>query len=452
MYNTISRFLDGILVFGALRLAVAIRGISWTVEYILLGLLAAFLTLAFFQNTGLYRVPPRSTLTLLPSLLQAWGGVLVVLLILGWASRSTHYYSRLALAVWAAGTPMLLWVWRWGVGWFRRFPSWSRARALLIGAPLHEHCLQVLQEDWGLDIRVLFGSPAPTSRERLGNGPVLTPRPLEEVIPFLRQHQQDIDVVVAYLSWDSDARVLQVLKALQDIPVRVYLLPDFAFWPLFAGRVEEVGGLPLVALFDSPLSRPEARLLKRLEDLVIGSVALLLFAPVMAVIALLIKLESPGPVLFAQRRYGQGGREFRMWKFRTMRVVEDGDQVRPASQNDPRVTRIGRWLRRFSLDELPQLFNVLKGEMSLVGPRPFAVSMDDVFRKEIAGFIRRYHVKPGMTGWAQVNGWRGEIRTREDLLKRLEHDLYYILNWSLWFDLKILWLTLWRGFYHPKAY
>ncbi len=451
MYNTLSRVLDGVLVFGALRLAVAIRGgIPWTVEYSLLGLLAVFLTLAFFQNTGLYRYPPRPTLAMLPALLQAWGSVLVVLLILGWASRFTHYYSRLALALWATGTPVVLWAWRWGVGWFLRFPSWPRERALLIGAPLNEHWLRALQEDWGLDIRAVFGAaPNPGERVSLRSPEV---RPLDDVLPFLQQHSDDIDVVVAYLSWDSDARVLQVLKALQDIPVRVYLLPDFAFWPLFAGRVEEVGGLPLVALFDSPLSRPEARFLKRLEDVVIGSVALLVFAPVMAVIALLIKLESPGPALFAQRRYGQGGREFRMWKFRTMRVVEDGDQVRPASQNDPRVTRIGRWLRRFSLDELPQLFNVLKGEMSLVGPRPFAVSMDDVFRKEIAGFIRRYHVKPGMTGWAQVNGWRGEIRTREDLLKRLEHDLYYILNWSLWFDLKILWMTIWRGFYHPKAY
>jgi len=202
----------------------------------------------------------------------------------------------------------------------------------------------------------------------------------------------------------------------------------------------------------SPKPPGPAQWLKRLEDLVIGTLALVVFAPLMLLIAIAIRLDSPGPVLFRQRRYGMNGRVFWMWKFRTMTVVEDGAQVKPVTWQDSRVTRVGRWLRRFSLDELPQLFNVIRGDMSLVGPRPLPITMDEEFRRYVEGFILRYRVKPGMTGWAQVHGWRGEIKTKEDLLMRLQYDLYYIHNWSLFLDLKILWMTIWRGFYHPKAY
>ena len=191
---------------------------------------------------------------------------------------------------------------------------------------------------------------------------------------------------------------------------------------------------------------------KRGEDLILGSLALLLFSPLMLAIALAIKLTSPGPVFFRQKRYGLHKQPFLIWKFRTMTVCEDGDHIEQARRNDPRVTPVGAFLRRTSLDELPQLFNVLKGEMSLVGPRPHAISHDEAFRKLVPRYDERFQVRPGMTGWAQVNGYRGEIKTLEELQKRIEHDLYYIENWSLWFDLKILWLTVWRGFIHPKAY
>jgi len=181
-------------------------------------------------------------------------------------------------------------------------------------------------------------------------------------------------------------------------------------------------------------------------------VILLLLWPVMLVIALGVKYSSPGPVLFKQRRYGLNGRRIKVYKFRTMSVCEDEENVPQAQKCDPRVTRFGAFLRRTSLDELPQFYNVLQGRMSVVGPRPHAVAHNEQYRKLIRGYMWRHKVKPGITGWAQINGWRGETDTPEKMQKRVEFDLDYIRNWSLWLDIKIVWLTLFRGFSDPNAY
>ena len=191
---------------------------------------------------------------------------------------------------------------------------------------------------------------------------------------------------------------------------------------------------------------------KRVEDLVFGSIALSLLALPMLLIALAIRCTSPGPVLFRQRRYGQGGSMIDVLKFRTMRVQENGANVAQAQKQDPRVTPVGRLLRRTSLDELPQLINVLRGEMSLIGPRPHAVAHNELYRQQIVEYMLRHKVKPGITGWAQVNGWRGETDTLRKMVYRVEHDLFYIRNWSAWLDLKILWLTVFGRAVRRNAY
>jgi exopolysaccharide biosynthesis polyprenyl glycosylphosphotransferase len=198
----------------------------------------------------------------------------------------------------------------------------------------------------------------------------------------------------------------------------------------------------------SPPLGPWQLLTKRVLDALVAGVALVLLAPLFAVIGILIKLSSPGPVFFLQRRSGYNGVEFRIFKFRTMVTLEDGDRITQASKGDPRVTKIGRILRRCNLDELPQLLNVLRGEMSMVGPRPHAVAHDREFARQIASYARRLNVPPGITGWAQVNGFRGPTRTTDVLCARIEHDLYYIENWSVHFDLYIVFLTL----FSPNAY
>ncbi len=447
-WSVLMRFLDaGVLVL-TLHLAMRVRGVPWSPLYQVLALLAVLFTWTVFELLGEYRLPPPTTRFSWSRVLQGWVLVAGLLLFTGWAGKSTHLYSRIAMGVWGLLAPIglvgvraalirfLRWAYRHGYG---------RRTAVVVGMNEQgRRLLQALQDPlWGLQPVGVFADNGPLPMPGLHRG-----RP-EEVLAFLEQHT--VDVVFLAFPWDQQRRMMTLLERLQNFPVALYLVPDVLGWRMLSARPVDLNGVPCFALFETPLHGP-ARGLKRLEDVVLGSLALLLFAPLMLLIALLIKVTSPGPVFFRQRRYGLGGQEIRIWKFRTMRVVEDGSEVTPASRDDPRVTFLGRILRRLSLDELPQLFNVLKGDMSLVGPRPFAVAMDEAFRRRIQGFMLRYNVKPGMTGWAQVNGLRGEITSEEELVKRLEYDLYYILHWSLWFDLKILWMTLWRGFYHPKAY
>ncbi len=208
-------------------------------------------------------------------------------------------------------------------------------------------------------------------------------------------------------------------------------------------------GMPLL-LAQSRAIKGEAQILKALEDRILGTILLVAFAPLMALIAIAIKLDSKGPVFFIQNRHGFNHDEFQMFKFRSMFNGDDG--AKQATKNDARITRVGRFLRRTSLDELPQLINVVMGHMSLVGPRPHATPHRDMFAKQIDSWLARHRVKPGITGWAQINGFRGEIENHDELRGRVEHDLYYIDNWSVLLDLKILFITPLRGFVHPKAY
>jgi len=204
-------------------------------------------------------------------------------------------------------------------------------------------------------------------------------------------------------------------------------------------------------VYDSPF-RGVWRLVKRLEDLVLGTIFLTLLAPLMIAVALAVKLTSRGPVLFRQRRHGEDGVEFNVLKFRSMSVMENGAAVVQAQRNDPRITPVGAFLRRTSLDELPQFLNVLAGNMSIVGPRPHAVAHNELYRTKILEYMRRHKVKPGITGWAQVNGLRGETDTLEKMVARVEHDLQYIRRWSFWLDVKIVFLTVFGRKVRQNAY
>jgi putative colanic acid biosynthesis UDP-glucose lipid carrier transferase len=232
-----------------------------------------------------------------------------------------------------------------------------------------------------------------------------------------------------------------VLRALADTTATVYLMADFFTYDLLHARWTELGSLPIVSIYDSPF-RGAGGWLKRLEDLVLGSLILILIAPVLLGVALLVKLSSRGPVFFRQRRYGLNGKEIRVLKFRSMTVCEDGPKIKQATKDDKRVTPIGKILRRTSLDELPQFLQVITGEMSIVGPRPHAVAHNEEYRALIHGYMLRHKVKPGITGWAQVNGWRGETDDIVKMEKRVQHDLEYIQNWHLLWDLKIILLTI----------
>ena len=245
--------------------------------------------------------------------------------------------------------------------------------------------------------------------------------------------------------------VPDLVDRLSDTTVSVYMVPDFVTTHLFHGHWSSLEGIPIVSIFETPFWGADGWL-KRIQDLVLSALILTVLALPMLAIALLVKSTSAGPVLFRQTRYGIGGKPIQVLKFRSMTVCEDGPDVPQARRNDPRVTRVGGFLRRTSLDELPQFINVLRGEMSIVGPRPHAVAHNEFYRRKVKGYMLRHKVKPGITGWAQVNGWRGETDDVVKMEKRIEHDLWYIRNWSFWLDIKIILLTAWRGFAGGNAY
>ena len=254
-----------------------------------------------------------------------------------------------------------------------------------------------------------------------------------------------IDLVYISLPMKRDARILLMLDSLHDSTASIYFLPDLFAFNLIQARFDIVSGIPVLAVRETPFSGASG-LLKRVSDVGIAAAATLLTLPLFMLVALAIRLDSPGPIFFKQKRYGLDGREILVYKFRSMSVTEDGkDRFTAATRRDSRVTRVGGFIRRTSLDELPQLFNVLfSGNLSLVGPRPHAVeanTANKLWEEVVDGYFARHRVKPGITGWAQINGWRGEVNTPEKLQNRVEHDLYYIENWSLLFDLYIMMRT-----------
>lgn len=271
---------------------------------------------------------------------------------------------------------------------------------------------------------------------------------VREVVETTRREKiSQVFIVASWIDWRLIERLMELLRA---VVIPVYLLPDENVGRLLGNRIVKIGTAWTVELKRAQLTALD-RASKRALDLLGASAALIWLAPLMALVAILIKIDSRGPILFRQMRNGFNSRPFRILKFRTMAVLEDGAVIRQATKGDPRVTRFGRMLRRTNLDELPQLFNVIAGDMSLVGPRPHACAHNSEYERIISSYAHRYHVKPGLTGWAQVNGLRGETRTVDAMAKRVEFDLWYINNWSLWLDLRILLRTLIVGL-QPTAY
>jgi len=260
-----------------------------------------------------------------------------------------------------------------------------------------------------------------------------------------------VDHIYISLPMASQPRILTLLDELRDTTASIYFVPDIFVTDLIQGRMDSVSGLPVVAVCETPFTGLNW-LVKRGSDIVLSISILVLILPLLVLIALGVKLTSPGPVIFKQRRYGLDGREIIVYKFRSMTVTEDGPTIQQARKVDARVTPLGRFLRSTSLDEFPQFFNVLQGRMSIVGPRPHAVAHNEMYRKLIKGYMLRHKVKPGITGWAQVNGFRGETDTLDKMSGRIEYDLEYLRNWSLRLDLYIIAKTAWVIFVKKDAY
>lgn len=261
----------------------------------------------------------------------------------------------------------------------------------------------------------------------------------------------ELDSIYICIPLTAEARIANIIHKLSDSTANVFMVPDFLLSSLMQGNIGSLGSMDTISIFESPVSGSQ-EFYKRSFDIFFSLSVLTLLLPVFIVIGLLVKFSSRGPVLFKQDRYGLDGKPIGVYKFRSMRVMENAEKVTQATKGDPRITPIGGFLRRTSLDELPQFINVLKGDMSVVGPRPHAVAHNEEYRKKVDYYMLRHKVKPGITGWAQINGWRGETDTLEKMEKRIEYDLQYIRNWSLWWDIKIVFLTVFKGFINKNAY
>jgi putative colanic acid biosynthesis UDP-glucose lipid carrier transferase len=379
-----------------------------------------------------------------------WLILLFVLLAIGYATKSSSDFSRRMVLTWATTTPGFL----IGAGLllhaaFKRLVAdpESARRAIFAGYNDISVSLARRVERTSLSALRIEGFFDDRAAHRLGASQTAATMPrepavkgsLKDIVPYVQAN--GIDVIFVALPVSHIARVQTLLDDLRDTTVSIYYVPMVFPLDSIQGGTSEFLGVPLIALCETPFHGTRG-VSKRLTDLTLATLILIPAAPIMLVIACLVRLSSPGPVIFKQRRYGLDGRQITVYKFRTMRVTEDGAVVRQATQDDSRVTPLGRLLRRSSLDELPQLLNVLQGRMSLVGPRPHAVAHNEQYRKLIKGYMIRHKVAPGMTGWAQVHGMRGETQTLEQMEARIKYDLEYLRNWSPLLDVKILFKTL----------
>jgi len=271
----------------------------------------------------------------------------------------------------------------------------------------------------------------------------------EKLAEFVKENR--IDLIYITLPMATQPRIISLLDQLRDTTASIYFVPDIFVTDLIQGRMDDVGGMPVVAVCETPFTGVNG-LIKRSSDVILSILILVLISPLMLIIAMGVKLSSPGPMLFKQRRYGVDGKDIIVYKFRSMTVCEDGAQITQATKNDKRVTRLGAFLRKSSLDELPQFINVLQGCMSIVGPRPHAVAHNELYRKLIKSYMIRHKVKPGITGWAQVNGYRGETEQVEKMSKRIDYDLEYLRDWSLGMDLWIIVKTVMVVIHDRHAY
>jgi undecaprenyl-phosphate galactose phosphotransferase/putative colanic acid biosynthesis UDP-glucose lipid carrier transferase len=385
--------------------------------------------------------------------LATWTGVFAALLAIIFAMKVAEEYSRGTTILFFVSGAVTLSAWKaYAARWTARAlrtGAFTNSRIVVIaehGLTAASHQIAELRQHGYRLMRVLeipakeLGSPLMMSA--IGNR-------FNELTAFAREN--DIEHVFLLMSWNRQHAIDSVLDALKVLPLPVHLVPDANVARFLRYPQVSDGGTWTAELRRAPLSFKE-RALKRMVDIAGSLAGLLVFAPVMLTAAILIKATSPGPAFFRQTRNGFNGRAFRIYKFRSMRVLEDGPRIVQATRDDPRVTTIGKWLRKTSIDELPQLINVLNGDMSLVGPRPHAAAHNSQYEQLIGNYAFRHHVKPGITGWAQINGFRGETREIALMEKRVEHDLWYINNWSLWLDVVILLRTALIAFGRQTAY
>ncbi len=433
------RVLDPLIIMGTLYLSALVYHEPFSGYMLVLMILAFFISSAVYQHIDPYRTWRSGRMwAYARDTIFGWGVTLAVLWFLGNSSGLRWFYDVRVLTAWAIATPAILLTSHIAA---RLANSPGRSKevrsVVVVGAnDVGLKFARVVEKHPNLFMAV-HGFFDDRTDDRVPAGmqlPILGKT--SELTQYVREH--NIKMIFVSQPISAQPRIRKLIDELQDTTASVYFLPDVYTFDLMQARFDNVGGMPVIAICETPFMGFNSTI-KRASDIVLAALILLLLAPLMLATALAVKLSSPGPVIFRQRRYGLYGEEIIVYKFRSMTVMENGTTVVQAQRNDGRITKIGGFLRRTSLDELPQFVNVLQGRMSIVGPRPHAVAHNEQYRKVIKGYMLRHKVKPGITGWAQVNGLRGETATLDKMEARVQYDLDYLRNWSLWLD---LWIVL----------
>lgn len=441
-----SKVVDAGIIFFTLYVFVFLRVGAWNKDYTISALVAFFIYYSCAHFQELYRSwRGQPIIQELKAVFWVWLGMVFGLLSAGYLFKISDVYSRIVIAGWLLSCLLCLVTIRIGVRFFLRSARVmglnTRSIALVGSGGSAEMAMKVVESNPWLGIVIV--------RRFMSDS---EPCDFDSVSEFLSEvREQRYDQIWIAPDGYQTGRYRDLVHHLADTTASLFVIPDLLGFSMHRSDILEVAGLPIVRLFGSPFGRFNAAV-KRAEDVLVACFCLALCLVPMMLIALVVKLGSPGPAFFRQHRYGIDGKLILVWKFRTMTVCQDDGPVPQATRCDPRVTRVGAFLRKTSLDELPQFFNVLRGDMSIVGPRPHAVAHNEEYRKRVFGYMLRHAVKPGITGWAQVNGFRGEIESTEMMSKRVDHDIWYIQNWSLWLDLKIILITIFKVLNDPRAY
>lgn len=439
--------LDPLVTIGSLLVCIFAFGQSFDGPYLILALVVFSLT--FPGN------PPKGNRfpVLVRNVLTSWIAIAALLVLIGWATHTLGAFDFRVILAWTLANPLALLAANLLLAavlpHLLAAEGVQRTAVIAGDGELGRELANRVRNTAFLDVR-LAGYFDDRNSGRIGNvkpGEVLGS--LGQLADYVKAHH--VDLIYIALPMASQPRILKLLEELHDTTASIYFVPDIFLFDLIQARVDMISGMPVVAVCETPFHGING-LVKRASDVALASAILSLTVPFMLAIAIAIKLTSPGPALFKQRRYGVDGREIIVYKFRTMTVLEDGDVIRQTTRDDRRVTRFGAFLRRYSLDELPQLINVLQGRMSVVGPRPHAVAHNEMYRKLIRGYMIRHKVKPGITGLAQVSGLRGETDTLDKMKARIECDLTYLRNWSLKLDLQIVLKTIFAVLKKQNAY
>ena len=437
LLSVIEMGLEPVILVASLWLVAYVFERGLTGHYLILSVLLFAIT---FPGTARLGTAPWQVIT---ACVTDWAKTALLLLFTGLITGYQHEFSRDAMLTWLVVAPVALvtghFLLRWAAPALVRLQGAPR-RAVIIGMNEQGVALasRVAETPYSrielagfFDDRDLDRLDASSDYRMIG--------PLTELTNFVRE--KNVHIIYVSLPMASQPRILQLLDDLKDTTASIFFVPDMFLTDLIQGRTGAVCGMPVISVCETPFTGVNG-LVKRASDIILSIIILLLISPILLIVAIAVKVTSPGPVIFKQRRYGLDGKEILVYKFRSMTVTEDGGNVQQAKKNDNRITPLGAIMRKTSIDELPQFVNVLQGRMSIVGPRPHAVSHNEMYRKLIKGYMVRHKVKPGITGWAQVNGYRGETDTLDKMKGRIDFDLDYLRNWSFRLDLYIIYKTI----------